>query len=124
MRALGGAIATLSFNRERLQRSLRVGHLCATDVADQLVTLGVPFREAHHTVGQLVRRAEELGVQIDELPMQEIQAVHPGLTPERISAVFSVEAAVERRALVGGPARARVIEAIADARVRWSASSR
>ncbi len=124
MRALGGAIATLTFNRERLQRSLRVGHLCATDVADQLVTLGVPFRVAHHTVGQLVRRAEELGVQIDELPMEEIQAVHPGLTPERISAVFSVEAAVERRALVGGPARARVIEAIADARVRWSASSR
>ena len=119
-RALGGAIATATFQRARLRSALDVGHLCATDVADQLVTLGVPFRDAHHTVGKLVRRAEELGLQLDKLPRAELAAIHPDMTPERIDAVFSVEASVERRALVGGPAKARVLEAIADARARWS----
>jgi argininosuccinate lyase len=120
-RALGGAIATATFNRARLRSALDVGHLCATDVADQLVTLGVPFRDAHHTVGKLVRRAEELGLQLDKLPRDELAAIHPGMTPERIGEVFSVEAAVERRNLLGGPARQRVLDAVAEARTRWAA---
>jgi argininosuccinate lyase len=120
VRALGGAIATATFQKARLRSALDVGHLCATDVADQLVTLGVPFRDAHHTVGRLVRRAEELGLQLDKLPRAELAAIHPGMTPERIDAVFSVEAAVERRSLLGGPARQRVLDAIADARARWA----
>jgi argininosuccinate lyase len=120
VRALGGAIATASFNRARLRGALDVGHLCATDIADELVTLGVPFRDAHHTVGKLVRRAEELGLQLDKLPRAELAAIHPGMTPARIDNVFSVEAAVERRSLFGGPARARVLEAIAEARSRWA----
>ena len=120
VRALGGAIGTATFQKARLRSALDVGHLCATDVADQLVTLGVPFREAHHTVGRLVRRAEELGLQLDQLPRPELAAVHPGMTPERIDAVFSVEAAVERRNLLGGPARERVLEAVAEARSLWA----
>ncbi|HTV22988.1 MAG TPA: argininosuccinate lyase [Polyangiaceae bacterium] len=120
VRALGGAIATATFQKARLRSALDVGHLCATDVADQLVTLGVPFREAHHSVGRLVRRAEELGLQLDKLPKAELAAIHPGMTPERIASVFSVEAAVERRSLLGGPARERVLEAIAEARARWA----
>ena len=119
-RALAGAIGTARFNRERLRSALDVGHLCATDVADELVTLGLPFRDAHHAVGKLVRRAEELGLQLDKLPRAELLAIHPGMTPERIDAVFSVEAAVERRALIGGPAKARVLEAAAEARARWT----
>lgn len=120
VRALGGAIATATFNRARLRSALDVGHLCATDVADLLVTLGVPFRDAHHTVGGLVRRAEELGLQLDKLPRAELAATHPGMTAERIDAVFSVEAAVERRNILGGPARERVLDAIREARARWA----
>lgn len=122
VRALTGAIDSMSFNAARLRAALNAGHMCATDVADQLVKLGVPFRNAHHTVGALVRRAEELGVQIDQLPRGEVRAIHPGLTEELIDAMFSVEAAVERRQGIGGPARIRVQEAIADARVRWGLS--
>jgi argininosuccinate lyase len=124
VRALGGAIATATFNRARLRGALDFGHLCATDVADELVTLGVPFRDAHHTVGRLVRRAEELGLQLDKLPRAELAAIHPGMTAERIDSVFSVEAAVERRSLLGGPARVRVLEAIAEARSRWQRAPR
>ena len=120
-RALAGAVQTMKFNPERLDQAMRRGHLCATDVADLLVTLGVPFREAHHDVGRLVRRAEELGIQLDELPMEEVCAVNAGLTPERVREVLSLEAAVERRRLLGGPARSRVEEAIQDAQARWDA---
>ncbi|MEY4548060.1 MAG: hypothetical protein RL685_4255 [Pseudomonadota bacterium] len=122
LRALTGAIDSMRFNATRLRAALNAGHMCATDVADQLVKLGVPFRNAHHSVGALVRRAEELGVQIDRLPRSEVRAIHPGLTEELIDAMFSVEAAVERRQGIGGPARVRVQEAIADARVRWGLS--
>lgn len=118
-RALAGAIETLRFNGERLGQAMRHGHLCATDVADLLVTLGVPFREAHHDVGQLVHRAEQLGIQLDELPVQEVCAVNSSLTKEQVVEAFSLEAAVERRKLVGGPARQRVLEAIDDAKTRW-----
>jgi argininosuccinate lyase len=124
VKALGGAIATLKFNEQRLKQSLRGGHLCATDVADLLVTLGVPFRDAHHSVGMLVRRAEELGVQIDELPLLEVQAIHADLTEAQIREAFSAEAAVERRSLLGGPARARVLEAIGRARANWALPER
>jgi len=123
VRALGGAILTLRFNAQRLRAALSVGHLSATDVADHLVTLGVPFRAAHHAVGQLVRRAEELGVQLDQLPFEEVRAAHPGLTREGMAEVFSPEAGVERRQVIGGPARIRVVEAIADARARWAAAA-
>ncbi len=122
VRALSGAIDSMTFNAARLRAALGAGHMCATDVADQLVKLGVPFRNAHHTVGALVRRAEELGVQIDQLPRSEVRAIHPELTEELIDSMFSVEAAVERRQGIGGPARVRVQEAIADARVRWGLS--
>ena len=122
-RALTGAIATLEFDPARLSQSTARGHLCATDVADLLVTLGVPFRNAHHAVGALVRRAEELGVQLDQLPADEIRAVHAGLSDAHIRDVFSIEAAVERRKLLGGPAKQRVVEAIADARGRWALKS-
>lgn len=121
VRALGGAIGTLSFNAERLRSALGAGHLCATDVADQLVKLGVPFRSAHHSVGGLVRRAEQLGVQMDQLPRAEVRAIHPGLTDAIIESMFDVDAAVERREGIGGPARVRVLEAIHDARARWAA---
>jgi argininosuccinate lyase len=123
VRALAGAILTLQFNAERLRAALSVGHLAATDVADQLVTLGVPFRTAHHAVGQLVRRAEELGIQLDQLPFDEVRKVHPGLTRELLAEVVSPEAGVERRQVLGGPARVRVVEALTEARARWAAAT-
>src|SRR5690606_29923705 len=62
LRALGGAVATATFNKTRLEAALGGGHVCATDLADLLVTAtGLPFRQAHHVVGALVRVAEEKG---------------------------------------------------------------
>jgi argininosuccinate lyase len=119
LRALAGAIATATFHAGRMQAALEHGHLCATDLADLLVQRGVPFREAHHVVGGLVRAAEERGVDLGELPAEVVVRAHPALGGEEVQAALSPAAAVERRNLPGGPARARVLEAIAEARQRW-----
>ncbi len=119
LRALTGAIATASFNHERLRAALDTGHLCATDLADFLVTRGVPFREAHHIVGSLVREAEQHQVQLGELPVAVLAAAHPALQgTEHLSALDPAQA-VERRSLLGGPAKSQVLAAIADAKARW-----
>lgn len=120
LRALSGAIGTARFNRERLRSALDQGHLCATDVADLMVGLGVPFREAHRIVGGLVREAELRGVQLGELPGELLCAAHPALTPEKLAPALDVEAAVERRNLAGGPGKVAVQTAIAEARQRWA----
>jgi argininosuccinate lyase len=119
--ALTGAIATAEWKRERLRGALDQGHLCATDLADFLVLQGLPFREAHHVVGALVREAESRGVQLSDLPADVLRAAHPSLSGEGLSSALDPAAAVERRSLIGGPARATVERAIAHARTRWSA---
>jgi argininosuccinate lyase len=119
LRALTGAIATATFHHARLRRALDGGHLCATDLADYLATNGVPFREAHHIVGGLVREAEARGVELSGLPESVLVAAHPVLANPARQSALDPDAAVERRALIGGPARTTVLSAIAEARARW-----
>ncbi|MEZ4232527.1 MAG: argininosuccinate lyase [Polyangiaceae bacterium] len=120
LNALAGAIQTARFARQRLEGALERGHLTATDLADYLVTRGVPFREAHHVVGGLVRKASERGVELSQLASDELVEAHPSLAGDDVRSALDPRTAVERRALFGGPAKARVLEAIADARQRWS----
>ncbi len=119
LRALTGAIATATFHHERLRAALDTGHLCATDLADYLVTRGVPFREAHHIVGGLVREAEQRKVQLGELSESVLSSAHPALQGSGHESALDPAQAVERRALLGGPARSRVLAAIAEAKQRW-----
>ena len=124
LRALTGAIATARFNAGALEQALTRGHVCATDLADYLVLQGVPFRDAHHIVGALVREAELRSVQLGELPQDVLGAHHPALADPAVQSALDPRQAVERRALVGGPAKARVEGAIRDARVRWANGTR
>jgi argininosuccinate lyase len=117
--ALSGALATATFHAGRLEAALAHGHLCATDLADLLVRKGVPFREAHHVVGGLVRLAEERGLELGELPAEVMQAAHHALGGPDTQAALNPRAAIERRDLLGGPARSRVFGAIREARERW-----
>ena len=120
--ALTGAIATAEWRRDKLRAALDQGHLCATDLADFLVQQGLPFREAHHVVGALVREAETRGVQLGELAPDVLVAAHASLVGEGLRAALDPAAAVERRSLIGGPAKATVQKAIVSARQRWSRS--
>ncbi len=116
LRALCGAIATATFVRERLEGALAQGNICATDLADFLVLEGVPFREAHHIVGGLVREAEARQVQLDGLDEQLLRQAHPSLGKPEARQALDPRAAVERRKVIGGPAKERVLDEIERAR--------
>jgi argininosuccinate lyase len=81
----------------------------------------MPFRKAHHVVGALVDEAEARGVQLGELPKDVLVAAHPSLGLPAVGAALDPAQAVERRTVVGGPARVRVEEAIQEARRRLGA---
>jgi argininosuccinate lyase len=114
--AMAGMIETMSFNREALRAAAAKGYSTATDLADWLVReLKVPFREAHHITGAVVKRAEELSVaELSNLPLSEFQAIEPRITDEA-RALLTVEQSVESRASYGGTAPERVREQIS----RW-----
>jgi argininosuccinate lyase len=114
---LSGAIASAAFDRDRMAAALKEGFLDATEVADWLAARGVPFREAHHVAGRLVRDAVQRGTTLSELPLEVYQAAHEAFD-ESVFLALDLETAIERRDVPGGPARARVQEAIAELRAR------
>lgn len=109
-----GVVRTLKIDPERMRAAITPDML-ATDLAYYLVEKGVPFREAHHIVGRVVRRAEELGVPLPSLPLEELKAISPHFEAD-VELIWDVEAAVERRYVVGGTAREAVLAQIATAK--------
>jgi argininosuccinate lyase len=106
-----GILETLTIRPDRMAAALG-DELLATDLADWLVRRGVPFRQSHHLVGQVVRRAEELGCPLSAVPLADLQAISPVFTAE-CAAVWNAEQSVEQRAVIGGTARAAVVAQIA-----------
>lgn len=117
---LAGCVATARFDRERMREALARGFVDATEIADWLAARGVPFREAHHVTGRLVRACVERRVTLAELTLEELRAEHEAFDASVYEAL-DPEVAVERRALVGGPARARVRDEIEALRARLAA---
>jgi len=113
LQVAAAAVATMEVRPARMAQALDDSML-ATDLADELVRLGVPFRQAHAKVGRLVRRALELGVPLRGLPLSEFQAVQPELD-ERVYAIFDFARSVEHKNSLGGTAPQRVLEQCA----RW-----
>jgi len=89
--------------------------LLATDLADYLTAKGLPFRDAHGTVGAVVARAENLGKTCDALTLDELKTIHPAFEAD-VSAVFSVQESVERKKTPGSTRPAEVRAAINRAR--------
>jgi argininosuccinate lyase len=113
LEAMAGMIADLAPQPDAMRRAAEAGYPTATDLADWLVkALGKPFREAHHIAGALVKRAEELGVPLDKLPLAEMQKAEPGITDD-VFAVLSLDASVNSRDSLGGTAPGRVREQVA-----------
>jgi argininosuccinate lyase len=103
-----GMIGSLEFDAARLRAAVDEGHLVATELADYLVTRGVAFREAHDIAGHLVRLATERRVELAALSLDELRAVHPAFDAD-VAGWLDPARAVDRRDLIGGPARNRVI---------------
>jgi len=117
--AMTGMVADMRPQIERLRDAAGRGYSTATDLADWLVReAGLPFRQAHHATGQIVKRAEEGGRSLSEMPLAEMQAIEPAIT-EAAYEVLDVERSVASRMSFGGTAPARVREAIAAARARY-----
>ncbi|MBW1760997.1 MAG: argininosuccinate lyase [Deltaproteobacteria bacterium] len=117
---LSGAIASATFNQARMAAALQAGFLDATEVADWLASRGIPFREAHHVAGKLVHQAVQEGKTLSQLPLEAYQAAHDAFD-DTVFLALNMETAVERRNVLGGPARGRVAAAIADLRGRLQA---
>lgn len=100
------------FDAERMRAATEGGFMTATDLADYLVKKNLPFRQAHGVAGRIVARCQELGCELSELPLAEMQAVSPLIGPD-IGSSLSIEGSVNSRISAGGTARARVEEALA-----------
>ena len=109
-------MATASFQEDRARDALDA-QLLATDLADYLVRRGVPFRESHEVVGRLVRRSEEEGTPLSELPLTTFRDEHAAFA-EDVLEVFDWERSLDARDGVGGTSRRAVLEQLAQARAR------
>ena len=110
---LGGALETMTIRADRM-RDVIDGSLYATDIADYLVSKGVPFREAHALVGKVVKRAGELQVSIDLLPLVEWKKIGP--FDAEVSQCFDPLTSINRHASTGGTALEAVKSQIQKAR--------
>jgi argininosuccinate lyase len=99
---LAGTVAGLTVRRDRCAAAVSDPTLLATDLADYLVMKGVPFREAHHAVGAVVRLAETNAVALDQLPTEEVHKVHPAFGPDWTE-VFDLDRALAKRTGTGMP---------------------
>ena len=114
--AMTGMIADAEFRTARMREAAELGYATATDLADWLVReAGLPFREAHHVTGAAVRLAEDKGVALDKLALEELQAIDARIG-EGVFAALSVESSVAARASYGGTAPDEVRKRVADAR--------
>lgn len=109
-----GVIRTLTLHPERMRAAL-TDEMLATELADYLVQKGIPFREAHTLVGQIVRRALAEGCSLRELPLHEYRVVCEHFGPDVVE-WLDCERAVERRNSVGGTARQAVLQQLSAAR--------
>jgi argininosuccinate lyase len=117
--AMTGMIADLKVNAEYMMEATSRGFITATDLADWLVRcLDMPFRNAHHVTGTIVRLAEERGCGLADLSLEDMQGVEPRINAS-IFDVLSAERAAASRVSYGGTAPVRVLEQILSARERF-----
>lgn len=129
-------MATLHVDEASMLEAVSVGFTTATAVADRLVELGVPFREAHHIVGELVARAEAADVDLTDIADGDVTEVlssssdeiavalaSAGTTSAQLRAAAGIDAAVARPDVIGGTAPARVEAELDAARTRLGLES-
>ena len=97
-----GMISTMTFKKDRMEASAKGGFTNATDAADYLVNHGVPFRDAHGIVGQLVLYCIDKNIALDDMSLEEFQAISP-VFQEDIYEAISLETCVSKRNTIGAP---------------------
>ena len=117
--AMTGMFEEITFNSDNMLAAAMAANSNAIDLADWLVrVLGKPFREAHHISGAMVKLAESKDCMLEELSLEDMQGIEPGITAEVLS-VLDVEQALNARSSFGGTAPANVKDACAQARQKY-----
>jgi argininosuccinate lyase len=112
LRAFAAMVPGIEVDREAMRRAALQGHATATDLADYLVRRGVAFRDAHEAVARAVRRADERGCALPQLPLAELQALAPQIGADVLD-VLTLEGSVAARNHVGGTAPTQVAAQVA-----------
>ena len=119
--AMTGMVAESGFDTAAMRKATERGFATATDLADWLVRqAGIPFREAHHITGAVVKLAEQRGVALDSLPIADLQAIDARIT-DAVYPALSVDASVASRNSYGGTAPDQVRLQVGRARAALAA---
>src|SRR6266542_3018232 len=102
-------------NEERMREASSGGFMNATELADYLARKGMPFREAHEVVGRMVMHAIQRGVELQELPLEEMRSLSP-LIEEDVFSALSLERTLQTKSQIGGTSPECVTDALAEAR--------
>ncbi|HEK0788501.1 TPA: argininosuccinate lyase [Proteus mirabilis] len=105
----------IQIRRPRCEEAAKQGYANATELADYLVAKGVPFREAHHIVGEVVVCAIEQGKAIEELPLSELQMFNSKIMID-VYDILSLQSCLDKRLAKGGVSQKQVAYAIAKAK--------
>ena len=106
-----GMLSTMQFKKDNMYASAKNGFTNATDAADYLVNHGVPFRDAHGIVGQLVLYCIEKNIALDDMSLEEYKAISP-VFEEDIYDAISMETCVNKRLTTGAPGKAAMEQVI------------
>jgi argininosuccinate lyase len=112
---------SLRFNRVAME-SAAGNWTLATDLADYLVRLGIPFRQAHEIIGTLVRHASATGKSIEEMTLEDLRQYSDKFGPD-IKAVLSAKGSLRARSVIGGPAPTTVRRRLAQLKRELAADS-
>ena len=114
--AMTGMVANVTFNTPRMRDVAGSGFSTATDLADWLVReFGMPFREAHHVTGSVVKSCEARGIGLSDITVDDLSAINPALAGCNLPDL-SIDGSVNSRTSAGGTAPMRVKEAISTAK--------
>ncbi len=111
----------LKLNKEQMRKAASAGYLNATDMADYLVTKGMPFRQAHSCVGKAVSYALSEKKELQDLTLKELKSISP-LFKKEIFSILSIDNIIQRRTSYGGTSKENVNIAIKEAAKKLKSS--
>lgn len=113
----GLVLEGIQVKRPRCREAAEQGYANATELADYLVDKGIPFREAHHIVGEAVVEAIRQGKALEALSLADLQKFSP-IIAEDVYPILSLQSCLDKRAAQGGVSPQQVAQAIRDAKRR------
>ena len=120
LRIMAEMVGGIEVKADAMERAALKGYATATDLADYLVKKGLAFRDAHEAVAHAVKQASTQGLQLAELPMAALQAMHPAIEAD-VFEVLSLRGSLNARNGLGGTAPVQVLAQVARHRARLDA---